>query len=312
MKNLRYLLFRLNFVDRPGLFEKRIAGDSDDDLCQVFKSAATDQFDYDKRGPRTSYKWALREFIYDTNEQVKRPFICITLSCGITSRRGPIVTPSGIAQGTSTLSPPSATLVHLLIDLKRHICAIEDVPSVMQTQAGWRASLQSIVNSAAWKHGFTSMIRLDPIPPQEAVAIILKSWDRITRLRVTLRIPNPDLGPSYQRLYDEMKRSGVRELSEDMRNESGLTVSTDTLPQASIDMALKGYRKGKLRLNGYRDGHKDEFIMDDEVVHVEVEDIQAFIEGYAAGRRSSALNTFANAIIEGIDRAVNQQGQSHD
>lgn len=308
MKTQKFLLFRLNLVDREMLFENRITDDLT--LFRVIESATDEQFDVDKRGPRTSYKWALREATFGAVEQLERPFISVTFSCGVMSRKGPIVTPRGIVQGTSSLNPPAATLVLILIDLKRHICAVENVPSVMSGQPGWKGLLQTILASAAWKLGFTSMIHLEPIAPEETVEIALKSWDRITRLRVALRIPNPDLGPSYRHLYEEMKRSGVREIYQDMRNESGLTLESDTLPQASIDMSLKGYRGGPLRLNGYKNGRKDELTVDDEVASIEVDSLQSFIEGYAAGQKSAAVKAFARTLIDRIEENVGRK--SHE
>jgi hypothetical protein len=304
MKTSGFLLFRLNFVDREDLFPNPIANDSD--FIQVIEEAATEEFDVVRQGRRTSYGWALREVVSDSCDQANRPFIFVTFSYEVMSRKGPIITPGGIAHGTSTLSPPSATLVRILIDLKRHICAVEDVPGVIQSHSGWKTSLQTILSSAAWKLLFKSMIHLTPVVPAETVAVRLKSFEKVTRLRVTLSIPNPDLGPSFQRLYDEMKRGGVRELSQDMRNERGLTVAPDTLPQAALDMAMTGYRKGKIRLYGYKDGRKDNFTVADDVARIEIGEEQDLTEVHDADQRSSAVKRFAKAIIERIDESLSR------
>jgi hypothetical protein len=150
------------------------------------------------------------------------------------------------------------------------------------------------------------MICLTPVVPAETVAVRLKSFEKVTRLRVTLSIPNPDLGPSFRRLYDEMERGGVRELSTDMRNERGLTVAPDTLPQAALDMAMTGYRKGKIRLYGYKDGQKDGFTVADDVARIEIEEARDLVEGYAAGQDRSAVKRFAKAIIERIDESLSR------
>jgi hypothetical protein len=303
MKTSGFLLFRLNFVDREDLFPNPIANDSD--FIRVVEKAATEEFDVVKQGKRTSFKWALREVSSGHVDQENRPFISVTFSCEVMSRKGFIVTPGGIAHGISTLSPPSATLVRILIDLKRHVCAVEDVPGVIQAHSGWKNSLQTILNSTAWKLLFKSMIRLTPVVPAETVAVRLKSFEKVTRLRVTLSIPNPDLGPSFERLYNEMKQGGVRELSQDMRNERGLTVSPDTLPQAALDMAMTGYRKGKIRLYGYnKDGQRDNFTVADDVARIEIEEAPDLTEGHTAGQGSSALKRFAKAVISKIDESL--------
>jgi hypothetical protein len=299
MKTSGFLLYRLNFVDREDLFQGPIT--TDNDFIRVVETSASYGFDVLRKGARSDYRWALRQVVSDSTDEVDRRFVFVTMSCEVLTRRGPIITPDGITSGTSMVSPPAATLVRILIDIKRHIFAIEDVPSVIQTGRGWKASLQDILNKAAWELGFTSMIRLTPVIPAETFAIRLRAFEKVTRLRVTLRIPNPDLGPSYRRLYDDMKEGGVRELSQDMRNERGLTVASDTLPQAVIDMAVSGYRKGRMHVYGYRGGQKDDFTVDNDVARIEIEDLREFIEGYAAGQTSAAVKRFAQAIVKRID-----------
>jgi hypothetical protein len=148
------------------------------------------------------------------------------------------------------------------------------------------------------------MIRLTPVVPAETVAVRLKSFEKVTRLRVTLSIPNPDLGPSFKRLYDEMKKGGVRELSQDMRSERGLTVEPDTLPQSALDMALTGYRKGKIHLYGYRNGQKEDFTVTDDVARIEIEDAGDQNAASVTVQGSSGVKRFAKAIIEKIDESL--------
>ena len=304
MKTSGFLLFRLNFVDRQNLFENPIRTDSD--FQRVIETAASEDFDVVKQGPRSGFRWALREITTDFAGGEDEPYIFGFFSYEVTSRRGPIITPRGIAQGTSMVSPPSATLVRVVIHLKRHILAIEDIPSIIKPGGGWKTSLQTILDTAAWNLGFTSLIHLDPLIPTEIVETRIKQFDRITRLRVTLRIPNPDLGPSFRRLYEEMKEGGIRELTEDMRNERGLTLTSETLPQAALDMAMKGYRKGKIHVYGVRNGQRDEFTVADDVARIEVEELRDFIEGYAAGNRSTAVRRFAQSLIQRIDDSVSK------
>jgi hypothetical protein len=148
------------------------------------------------------------------------------------------------------------------------------------------------------------MINLTPIAPADIVETQIKTFDKITRLRVTLSIPNPDLGPSFQRLYDEMKRGGVRELSQDMRNERGLTVAPDTLPQAALDMGISGYRKGKIRIYGYKDGKKENFTVADDVARIDIEETRDFTEEHTSGPSNSTLKHFAQLIIKNIDEIL--------
>jgi hypothetical protein len=293
-----FLLFRLNLVDRQDLFERPIKDDSE--LIRVVERASNERFDVSKQGRRRGYKWALRSPTTGSIGEAAT-FIDVTFSRELASHRGPIITSDGITQGTSTLNPPTATLVRILIDLRRHVFAIEDVPSIIQTHSGWKTNLQTILSSAAWDLEFTSMFRLDPILPKRMVENRLQTFERVTRLRVTLSIPNPDLGPTFQHLYEEMARGGIRELAQDMRNERGLNVGPETLPRAAIDMAMGGYRKGKIHFYGLSGGQKQEFTVEDDVSRIQVEEVRGFVEGYVAARPSPEVKRLAGAIIQKID-----------
>ena len=303
MKAAGFLLYRLNFVDRHDLFSQRRVSENSDFL-RIVEEAVKQESDIATQGRRSGYKWALREPNFGNLEEEGRAFVLLMFSREVTSTHGPIITPRGIAVGTSTLSPPSATLIRVLFDLGRHICAVEDVPSVVEVHSGWKSKLETILSSSAWRIGYGSIVSLDPIIPTEIVLDRLKSFSRVTRLRVTLRLPNPDLGPAYRRLFDEMQKGSVRELYQDMRSERGLAFEPETLPSASLEMAMKGYRKGKIRVDGYADGERSDFTVTDDVARIEIEDLREFVEGYAAGERSGPVKRFARAIIQRIDDSL--------
>lgn len=306
MRTAEFLLFRLNLVDRQDLFAKPIVNDGD--LIQVFEAAATDRFDIAKQARRSSYKWSLRNVSADSTEE-GRAFIEVTLSREVETRRGPIITSDGITQGTSKFYPPPATLVRIVVDLARHIVAVEEVPSVTQAHTGWKSNLQTILASAAWDAGFTSMLRLDEVVPTEVLESRLQQFEKVTRIRVTLSIPNPDLGPSFQRLYDEMKAGGVRELTQDMRSEQGLNVEPGTLPREAVNMAVTGYRKGKIRLYGLSRGERKDLTIADDVARIQIEGLRDFVEGYAAGRSNAEVKRFARAVVQRIDESLDRQAR---
>lgn len=297
-----FLLYRLNLVDRQDLFtQKPITADSE--LLQVIEEATKDSYDIPRQGKRASYKWSLRNVILESVDD-GRDVIIFTLSREIASRRGLIVTAKGLAPGTSTFNPPPATPVRVLIDLSRHLVAVEEVPSIIQAHTGWTGILETILSQAAWNLGLTSVLRLNPVVPTDAIEARLRAFDRITRLRLTLRIPNPDLGPSFRPLYDQMEHGGVRELTQDMRNERGLKMDPESLAREAIEMALRGYRRGNVRVYGFRDGTKDEFIISDGVARVQIEELRDFVEAYAAGQTSAQVRRFAEAIIQRIDENI--------
>ena len=301
MTSTEYLLFRLNFVDRHGLFDQPVR--TDNQVINVFETAARERCDVVDSRTRSGSRWSLRQVETDTpDEPDARPFISAIFSHEATYREGPIVTPAGISRGVSAISPPAATTSHVVVDLRRHIIAVQDVAAIMQTKPGWKNKLELILNAGARWAEYTSRVSLEPIAPKQVVQGRLAEFNRITRVRVTLRIPNPDLGPTFQRLYEEMSRGGVRELTEDMRSERGLDFSTDSLPRASLDMALNGYRKGEIRIYGFREGNeKDKFTIADDVARVEIDGLRDFVSGVRAGTTSPEVKRVVHAIIRKID-----------
>jgi hypothetical protein len=91
-----------------------------------------------------------------------------------------------------------------------------------------------------------------------------------------------------------------------MRNEQGLTIEPETLPQSTLEMAMKGYRKGKIHVYGYTAGQRDDFTVTDDVARVEIEELRSFVEGYGAASRSSVVKQFAELIIKKIDDDVSR------
>lgn len=309
MSGTIFRLYRINFVDRQNLFEKPVVSDSD--VYSVFLSAAQEKHDINRRRTRNGYRWSIRDVIYDQLEDIRRTYIVGIFSLETTYRTGPIVRPEGITYGTSEINPPMAAPVRFYVDLLRHLIAFEDVPSVMQQKTGWQNVFQLILSSAAHDAGFTSRVDLEPIAPRQIIEQRLRSFDQVTRLRLTLRIPNPDLGPTFQKLYNEMKESGIRELTEDMRSERGLEMGPNSIPRMSIDMALNGYRKGNIGVYGRRDGKSDKFTIADDVARLDLRDLRNYVEGMEVATSKKGEQRLLRAIIDRIDETLSSPPESN-
>jgi hypothetical protein len=203
-----------------------------------------------------------------------------------------------------------ASPVRFYVDLTRHIVAIEDIPSIMQ-QTGWQKVFQLILNSAAHALSYTSRVDIEPIAPRQIVEERLRSFDRITRLRLTLRIPNPDLMPEFKKLFDELEESGIRELTEDMRSERGLKMDANSIPRMSIDMAMNGYRKGSVHVYGQRNGRAERFTIADDVARVDLRDLRNYVEGMEAAADKRGEKRLLNAIIGRIDETLIARPESN-
>jgi len=268
MKDPEFLLYRLNFVDRETLFHNPVR--SNEDLVRVLLEAISERSDFPQHSYRSRWKWSLRDLRVGSTIAKDRNFVVLTFAHETISRSGKIVSPSGVSLGTSAFSPPLAQTADVIIDMDRHIVAIEDVASIMQQHRKWLQAMETILGQAAHWAAFSSMVRLVPIPPREAVYAKIRRLTRVTRIQTTLAVPNPDLNPLFAELYEAMQRGGIRDLTQDMRSERGLNMEKGTLPSATLEMALDGYRNGNIHLRGYTaDNRPEKFTIRDDVARIE-------------------------------------------
>jgi hypothetical protein len=300
---MNFLLYRLNYEHRPTLFESAIR--NDDDLLLVLKRATEPRFDVVKSRVTSGFQWSLRSFhLTETEDEPElRDVVVLTLAKSTLYRAGMVVTDSGMASAVSTSTPALADKLLILLDLNRHIFAIEYNSYLLQSDA-WRKELEQTLAKAARAEGFGTRILLIPVPPREEVNARLQRFEKITRVKLTLSLPNPDIGPTFKRLYEEMIEGGVRELKQDMSNRDGLIVSEQSLPKASLDMALSGYKRGTVTVTGLENGRPSKIVVGDDVSRVEVYGIRQYAEGIAAGSNDPAVRRAARAIVSKIDESL--------
>ncbi len=299
MNSTDFRLYRLNFVDRISLFANRLS--SNQDIFQVMSSAGTERFDIAREGTRSGSRWSLRNVVMLKSDEELRPYISALFSHETTWRFGTTVTPESVVVGRATITPAPAVTAQVFLDLGRHIVAIEDVPALMQKRKGWKGSLQLILNTAAHDERYTSRFSFEEIPPKQVLEQGLSTFEKVTRIRATLRIPNPDLSPVFQPLFDEMQSGKVRQLSQDIRNEDGLDLTPEKLPKMTLDMAVSGYRDGTIRVSGYKDGKKDKLIVGQDAARISLRD---FVHGYEAGASNQEASRMAKAIQGKIDELL--------
>jgi hypothetical protein len=216
MQTSELLLYRLNFVDISNLFRNKSLR-SDQDFLEILASAANEIYDTKTKTRASVYQWAIRDFHTDVIAEEQRTYATVTFARSTISRFGPTVTSSGIEIANSESTPPLAQDTLAIIDLKRHILAVEYSSALMQSES-WRKQFEAVLNSAVTAQEFTSYIRLEAITLPEKLNNEISTFEKVTRIALTLRIPNPDLSPTFKRLFDEMNEGSIRELKQDMSN----------------------------------------------------------------------------------------------
>jgi hypothetical protein len=184
---------------------------------------------------------------------------------------------------------------------QRHLVAVEYNSAMMNTQL-WRFSLQEILGSACKALEYLSTIRLEPVPREEEVLAAFRSFTRLTRLRVRLRIPNPELDRRTERLRKEMLEGGISDYTQDMRSPKGLSKAEDALPFATAAMAQAGYKEGEVILTGYREGRIRTVKTGKRAARGRLEGLKDYLRGIAANSKTKETQAVVAAIITEVDR----------
>lgn len=295
-------LYRLNIVDINDLFLENVDFRlrSDEDILQVIKGACTATFDQIQETRTAVFKWSLREFT-SYNDFLKERNLCsVLLARSVMSKDGLIVTDDGIASGTSSSSPPLAAAMVVFFDLSRHLVAVENSGELGRT--AWRDFIHKILGESALSLERSSSIELEPVPEKHGIIGLFRSFDRLTRLKVTLRIPNPELTRYTRDIYDDLMTSGVREYTQDMKNPNGLSKAENARPFASAALAEQGYKKGEVQLEGVRNDSFEKVVSGSTAARGAIRALKDFVRGMHANARAKETQNALLAIVNEIDK----------
>lgn len=295
-------LYRLNIEDAEDLFTqsklRRLR--RDEDIAAVLEKATESEQDQIQKTRTAVFEWGVREFRNLAEHLPERPLLHIVLARSVLERDGDIVTDQGMTTGTSSLNPPLASTAVCLFDLSRHLVAIEHTSQLAPT--AWKEFIQRILATAANRLEFYSSIELEPIPEQNGIIGLFRSFERLTRMRLTLRIPNPELSRYTKQLYENLLQSDIRELTQDMKNPNGLAKQEEALPFASAVLAEQGYKKGDVQFEGLRNGAFEQATSGSSAARGNVRGLRDFVRGMHANSKAKETQRALAAITEEIDR----------
>ena len=302
---LLFDIYRLNVVDEGMLPFMGSVIRTDSDILRVLSASTDSRFDLTAELDRATYKWSLREFTPYTaeSESALSGIISVTLARSVITKSGQTVTDHSIEEARSELSPPAADTMHLFFYMERHLVVVE-YNSVVMSSEQWRTALHKILDEGARSLEFQSTIRLEPVPREAAILTAFRSFQTLTRLRVRLRIPNPELDRRTERLRKELVSGAIRDYTQDMRNSRGLSQSEEGLPFATAAMAQAGYKDGDVTMSGYRDGKRTTLRTGKRAARGRIEGLKDFVRGMAANARSKEAQAAIASILEEVDRMV--------
>lgn len=121
-------------------------------------------------------------------------------------------------------------------------------------------------------------------------------------MKVTLRIPNPELNRYTKAVYDDLRDSGIREITQDMKNPGGLSQSPNARPFASAVLAEQGYKKGEVTVEGVRNDTFEVAQSGNEAARGVVKGLREFVRGISVNLRTKEAKNAIAAICAEIDR----------
>ena len=295
-------LYRLNIEDANDLFTqsqlKRLR--RDEEIASVLEKATESEQDQIQKTRSAVFEWGVREYRNLADVYPERPLLRVVLARSVLERDGDIVTDQGMITGTSSLNPPLASTAVCLFDLKRHLVAVEHTAQLAPT--AWKDFLQRILAAATNRLEFYSSIELEPIPEQNGIIGLFLSFERLTRMRLTLRIPNPELSRYTKLLYEDLSRSGIREITQDMKNPNGLSTKQEALPFASAVLAEQGYKKGDVQFEGLRNGMFEQATSGSSAARGNVRGLRDYVRGMHANAKAKETQRALASIAAEIDR----------
>jgi len=298
--NYNFNLYRLNIVDEPNLFSNensRIRNDIQ--ITEIIKESCKPINDSVQSTKTAKYKWSMRGF-QNYTPIVSRDISMIILARSTLEADGYIVTDKGLSRASSSGSPPLAIAMTVFFDLTRHLVITEHTGELSQT--AWKDYLEKIIGNTALSLGYTSTLEFEPVPAKDEIVTLFRSFDRITRLKLTLRIPNPELTRYTELLFEDLKNSSVREYTQDMRNPNGLSKSESARPFASAALADQGYKKGEVTIEGNRDDSFEKVISGRTAARGSILRLKNFVRGLNANANAKETKRVLDAIINEIDR----------
>lgn len=299
-----YEVYRINVVDATDVFD--FYGEplrKDKDIQAVIKEASKKSYDDEYDFARSTFKWSLRSHIEIGAGRGLGSVACVTLARSTIEQTGPVVGDDDIQTERAKFDRPVAQTMRLFFYLKRHLLIIEHNSLLTATNA-WRDYLQQALKQAASKLNFKSELRFEPKPKSQEVMLAFEGFEKLTRVRVHLRLPNPEVTRDSRELYDRMTAEEIRELLLDVRNPSGVKKHKGSLARSSAAMADAGYKEGPVTLEGYKNGKRKKEIVGRNAARDSIMNGKAVLSGRNRLPKSNAATEAIKILLRAVDKLL--------
>jgi len=85
------------------------------------------------------------------------------------------------------------------------------------------------------------------------------SFQKLTRLKIHILLPNPDLSRLTRKLFEELQEGGIENTLRTCAILMGYPKRKLAMPHEAASMAEDGYKEGDVLMEGVRDGEERAF-----------------------------------------------------
>lgn len=288
--DFKFLAYRLNKIfieeETTNLFTPHNV-ENDNDLLNIIISASSPEYDHTQKTSSAVYSWSIRhqQTVFDDVEKSTPLLTCLLFTKSTLEQDVKVLKESALINSRSKSTPPPAEAMNILIYWERHIVIVEN-RSQMITGETWLKHFLPTIKKVAHEKGFNKTIELEPIAPEKKLINTFYSFDIVKRVKVSIRIPNPDLSRLTRELKEELERDGVNELTQEFKSDFGLSKDDSSRPLRAIAMANDGYKVGNLYIEGVRNGQEEKFESNRQTTSGKLRDFKSFIRGLSANAKA--------------------------
>jgi len=193
--------------------------------------------------------------------------------------------------------------MELLVYWKRHIVLIEN-RAQMVTGETWLKHYNEIMINVAENKDFKKIPQLENIPLIKSIMSIFHKLKKVTRIKVHLELPNPDMSRLSKSLKEKLEEDQIQELKQDMFNPNGISKKEEGLPISSLALAELGYKKGSVYIEGVGKNGLEKHETGTKTAKGSLHGFKNFIKGLRANTKTKEGISMIQAIELELERIV--------
>jgi hypothetical protein len=276
---------------------------NDDDIIKFWEYASQSHFDIIHETNHNKYKWSFRKgtVIVDGNEN--KLLNTYVLGKSLLEKDAIVVDDNGFHEDRTYSQPAPAETMEILVYWKRHIVLIEN-RSKMVTGETWLKHYNEIMIKVAEEMDYKKVPQLENIPIVKSIISIFNKLKKVTRIKVHLELPNPDMSRLSKSLKEKLEEDSIQELKQDMFNPNGISKKEEGLPLSSLALAELGYKKGSVFIEGIGENGFEKYETGNKTAKGSLHGFKNFIKGLGINTKTKEGTNIIAAIEQELERIV--------